>query len=799
MSKTRGSFNNGLKNPSPLGIAVGISSFALMMMTLPAPAQTAGKESGTGGPVRLARVSYTSGSVSFRTGDQDPWSSAAPNMPLRQGAEITAGNASRVEIQFDDGSRLRLGPGSMITLTQLFSDSQGEFTQLTLRGGEASMRLTKSPSVYQVDGPLASVVASGPARIRIDAEHGERASVYDGSAVVQGASGKATISSGASVSIINANDPYNLEALPPADPFDRWTSSLDAREDAYVHSPSRAYVPSNVAIMTDNFEEYGEWRSDPHYGRVWHPRPAYADWRPYHDGHWVYVTPFGWTWVADEPWGWAPYHYGTWVHEPYGWVWVPGPATQYWSPAVVSFYQSGVNVAWCPLAPAEVVYPATLGIGFRSGNWSFFFGVGAAAVYFPNAYGRCEPRPWDTRVINRVTYVNNTTIINNYGRGGGPGGGLLRSTSFVPYNARTAAGASMAQVASFGGRGRYSALPAGSVSAFHGGGYFGASAGNTLSGPSSVRPTALSMSPTRALQAGPAVPRDVMNRPVNRTLQGGAVAARQSLGSAPGVAAGSFSRSNGRPGVAGSAATGVAGRTSAGLSPGASAAARARNSLGIQHPGSIGGSAGASVRPGSPSGGGSFSRARTGSAAGSTGSFNRSGPGSTSTSSGSFSRPGTGSSSSAASAAAQARNALGSHSGAASGGSFRRPSAGSRTGSTGGGNGSTVSARPGMGRTSSGTASAPSHSNTGRTSSGRSSGSAAPVRRPDAFSRVFGGSRSASSPAATGRSHSNTSQPSQPRGSFSGPAPPAPRQESGRQPAHENRGGGGGDHRDKKR
>ncbi len=785
MSKTRGSFNDRLKDPSPLGLAVGISSIALMMMALPATAQTAGKETGTGGPVRLARISYTSGSVSFRTGDQDPWSSAAPNMPLRQGAEITAGNAGRVEIQFDDGSRLRLGPGSMVTLTQLFSDSQGEFTQLTLRGGEASMQLTKSPSVYQVDGPLASVVASGPARVRIDAERGERASVIDGSAVLQGASGKATINSGASVSLITANDPYNLEALPPADPFDRWTATLDAREDAYVRSPSRAYLPSNVAIMTDNFEEYGEWRADPHYGRVWHPRPAYADWRPYHDGHWVYVTPFGWTWVADEPWGWAPYHYGTWVHESYGWVWVPGPATQYWSPAVVSFYQSGVNVAWCPLAPAEVVYPATLGIGFRSGNWSLFFGIGAAAVYYPNAYGRCEPRPWDTRVINRITYINNTTIINNYGRGGGPGGGLLRSTSFVPYNARSAAGASMTQVSSFGGRGRYSALPAGSVSAFHGGGYFAASAGNTLSGPSSVRPTALSMSPTRALQSGPAVPRDVMNRPVNRTLQGSAIAARQSLSGAPGAAAGSFSRSNGRPGsVGGSVATGVTGRTGTGLSPGASAAARARNSLGIQHPGSIGGSAGAAVRPGSSSAGGSLSRP---------------GAGTTASSTGSFSRPGTGSSSTAASAAARARNALGSQGASAPGGSGRRPSAGSRTGSTAVGSSSSASARPGMGRTSSGNASATSHPNTGRTSSGRASSSAPPDRKPDAFSRVFGGNRSASTPAATNRGQSNSSQPSQQRGSFGRSAPPSPRQESGRQPAHDNRGGNGSDHKDKKR
>jgi hypothetical protein len=41
-------------------------------------------------------------------------------------------------------------------------------------------------------------------------------------------------------------------------------------------------------------------------------------------GRWVWVVPWGWTWVDDAPWGFAPFHYGRWVYVSY-WAWVPGP------------------------------------------------------------------------------------------------------------------------------------------------------------------------------------------------------------------------------------------------------------------------------------------------------------------------------------------------------------------------------------------------------------------------------------------------------------------------------------------
>ena len=350
------------------------------------------------GPVRLARISYVTGDVSLRTSDQNPWSQAVRNMPIRQGSTLSAASGGRAEIQFDDGSKLRLGGGAVATLSKLYSDNDGEYTQITLRSGDANLRLTKAPSVYEIDAPLATIDASGPARVRIDYDNALRTSVMQGSAVVQAGKGKITLDADTSLRLANANDPLLSEPLPAQDAFDRWALSMDSSSDGYEHSPHRAYQPANVAIVGDNLDEYGDWRDDAHYGHVWHPHNEDASWRPYHNGHWVWVDPFGWTWVANEEWGWAPYHYGTWVHEPYGWVWVPGTREQYWCPAVVDFYQTGGDIAWCPLAPTEVVYPASISIGFGGGNWSAFFSIGGAAMYYPNGAGICNPTPWDSGV-----------------------------------------------------------------------------------------------------------------------------------------------------------------------------------------------------------------------------------------------------------------------------------------------------------------------------------------------------------------------------------------------------------------
>jgi len=327
------------------------------------------------GPVRLARFSYVSGNVTWRSDDGGSWSSGTVNLPLRQGAQIWVTDGGRAEIQFDDGSLLRLGNGAIATLQTLYSDGDGEFTEIKLTDGLASLRLKHDHSIFQVDTPLVSVKATGPAKIRVGAGDGVEVSVREGRVAIEGAQGKTDLQKGDYLDLRDANSAYDVRNIPRADSWETWNEDRDARLDDADNSYRTHRLPSNIAIAAGDLDSYGTWHDDPSYGSVWCPRVTYSDWRPYHYGSWTWVNPFGWTWVSTEPWGWAPYHYGTWVHQSYGWGWCPGPVNQYWSPAVVHFSEYDDRVAWCPLAPSEVRYPASFGLGFRRGNWSLYFSI----------------------------------------------------------------------------------------------------------------------------------------------------------------------------------------------------------------------------------------------------------------------------------------------------------------------------------------------------------------------------------------------------------------------------------------
>jgi len=98
----------------------------------------------------------------------------------------------------------------------------------------------------------------------------------------------------------------------------RFEAQRDRRED---HSASRRYV-SDEAVGYEDLDEYGGWRNTPDYGTVWFPHTTVAGWAPYRYGHWVWIAPWGYTWVDDEPWGFAPFHYGRWVAVGGDWGWI---------------------------------------------------------------------------------------------------------------------------------------------------------------------------------------------------------------------------------------------------------------------------------------------------------------------------------------------------------------------------------------------------------------------------------------------------------------------------------------------
>jgi hypothetical protein len=474
-------------------------------------AQTSDTSNANSGPVRLARFSYVQGNVTWRASDSDNWSDAAENLPLRQSAQIWVSTGGRAEVQFDDGSLLRLGSGAIVTLQTLYSDVDGEFTEIQMNAGLATLRTRTNHSTYQIDTPFVSVKAAGPSNVRVGVDNSVEIAVHSGAVTIQGAQGNEEISSGDYVQLSNADASYQVEDIPGMDSWDIWNNARDAE---LADSESASHLPSNIALVAGDLDTYGTWHQDVTYGWVWCPRGVATSWRPYYQGHWVWVSPFGWTWVSSERWGWAPYHYGTWIHLAYGWSWVPGPANQYWCPAVVNFSEYNGRIAWCPLGPREVQYPSLLKIGFRNGNWSVFFSIGGAAVYYPHDDHICTPKRWRNDEINHITVVNNITIINRRTTGTNV---YLSNNRFVSVNARNM-GVISADESGFGGKGQYRPENNSGSDFFANGREIGAPAKGTQpnAGPISVQPTNFSRTPSREFRTNAGPNASVLQRAVVR-------------------------------------------------------------------------------------------------------------------------------------------------------------------------------------------------------------------------------------------------------------------------------------------
>ena len=472
------------------------------------------------GPVRLARFAYLQGEVTWREDENAAWSSASVNLPIRQGAQVWVPEHGRAEIQFDDGSILRLGSGALVTLQTLYSDAEGEFTEVKLSEGLASLRLRHEKSVYQIDTPFVSVKTTGPSKIRVGAGSAVEVAVRQGDATIEGSQGREDLHAGDYVYLADADASYEVRGLPGADSWEQWNTERDRALDVAASRPSSEYLPPNIALVQPNLDEYGTWRDDADYGHVWCPRVVETSWRPYYNGRWTWVEPFGWTWVSNEAWGWAPYHYGTWVSRPYGWAWCPGPVTQYWSPAVVHFCEVDNRVAWCALSPSEVRYPPSLAIGLRLRNWSAYFSIGGAAVYYPTSERICEARPWSSVYINRRrTTINNVTNIYNDNRVTYvQNNNTVRNLNFVPVNARIANGATLADRVAFGGRGSFRAVSRDDAGIFRQGVAVTAPTSRQapVAGPAMVRPTAYSAMPTRTATPQNAPSAAVANRSIYR-------------------------------------------------------------------------------------------------------------------------------------------------------------------------------------------------------------------------------------------------------------------------------------------
>src|SRR6266702_6735850 len=349
------------------GFSIAVLAAAILLLLQIVPVALAQDYDRDDPPTRAGRIGFVEGSVSFQPGGQGDWLQAVPNRPLTVGDNLWVDRDSRAEVQIGSTS-IRLGPETSLT----FLDLGNNVTQLRLSMGSLFFRVRHygGDDAFEVDTPNLAFNVNRPGQFRVTVNpNGDQtlATVFRGEAEVTGGGNSYRLIDGQRGTFSGVDQlSYDVDEIGSRDDFDQWALSRDERED---RNRSSHYVSAEMTGYED-LDDYGRWHEVAGYGNVWSPAGVPGDWAPYRYGHWVFVSPWGWTWVEDEPWGFAPFHYGRWAFVESSWCWLPGPVAvrPVYSPALVAFvggggFSVGVGVGggggvgWFPLAPGEVFVP----------------------------------------------------------------------------------------------------------------------------------------------------------------------------------------------------------------------------------------------------------------------------------------------------------------------------------------------------------------------------------------------------------------------------------------------------------
>lgn len=328
------------------------------------PAESSSRAPVVDPPSRVARLGFADGEVTVAPAGTEEWAEAVLNRPLTSGDRLWVEDGGRAELQIGSAAVYLDGDTGFG-----FIELDDNVLQASLTEGAATVRIRRlaEGETVQVETPHGTVYLNrvGEYHLEVDKE-GDRT-------IVKTRNGEAEVKGDNERFVVRDNErgvftgleklTGQVEPLGPRTAFENWANDRDARNE---RSESAKYVSRDV-VGYEDLDGNGEWVREPEYGYVWRPTYVVSGWAPYRYGRWVYVSPWGWSWVDDARWGFAPFHYGRWAYVRHRWCWVPGPRhiRPVYAPALVgwvggpsvSVSLSFGNVGWYPLSPHDVYYP----------------------------------------------------------------------------------------------------------------------------------------------------------------------------------------------------------------------------------------------------------------------------------------------------------------------------------------------------------------------------------------------------------------------------------------------------------
>jgi len=308
-------------------------------------------------PPRTARLTYVAeGVVTVTPVDGSASVAAVENMPLTEGMRLTAADNGQAEVEFEDGSVVRMTPNSAIRLDTLGTDPSGKAaTVVRVLGGLVYVegRASTAGSFRVVaQGDSFWPIVNATVRVNMD-EPPAVFSVLDGKIRVQhvailpsvadpGAQSDnaqsdkaqsingylATVRTGESIrSDVTDGTRYFLSDRIAPESWDNWNEGRDqaALDQLATATSVRDNYAGSEGYGWADLDANGTWYDQGDGGPIWQPVEALqVGFDPYGAGNWAYVSGFGYGWASGYRWGWTPFRCGRWWwYDGFGWGWQP--------------------------------------------------------------------------------------------------------------------------------------------------------------------------------------------------------------------------------------------------------------------------------------------------------------------------------------------------------------------------------------------------------------------------------------------------------------------------------------------
>jgi len=290
-----------------------LTAAACALLALPALADS---------QARIVRLSDVQGSVQIDKNTGLGFENAFLNLPITQGAQVRTHDRGRAEIEFEDGSTLRLTPNTTVEFSTLgVGDSGKRISVVNLVEGMAYVNWLGKDE-FSLNFAQEKISLDRQAHFRVDTSAKVASlAVFKGDLDVEGPAGKVSVEKKKTATFDLAdNDKDTLANNIAEAPLDSW----DKEASAY-HDQNARNNPSPYGYGMSDLNYYGAYSNVPGYGMMWQPFFTGIGWDPFMDGAWSWYPGYGYMFASAYPWGWMPYRYGSWMFIPgNGWMWQPG-------------------------------------------------------------------------------------------------------------------------------------------------------------------------------------------------------------------------------------------------------------------------------------------------------------------------------------------------------------------------------------------------------------------------------------------------------------------------------------------